>query len=196
MSDRAFVDHYAVLQLSQTADQETVERVYRLLAKRYHPDNVDSGDAEKFREVHAAYEVLMDPALRAEFDRCFESRSRERAQTFDSRSAATSEQEDRRIFDGLLQLLFQARRKNPRGGGLGAVDLERMLGVPCDELEFPTWYLKRKGWIEVLDSGQFAITVEGIDCLMASDRPERQGKLIAERIAGDPASESGAAAAA
>jgi len=196
MSDRAFVDFYGVLQLSQSADSETIERVYRLLAKRYHPDNSESGDAEKFREVHAAYEVLMDPDSRSEFDRSFERHSRERAQTFDHKSAVNSEQTDRRIFDGVLRLLFTARRRNPTGGGLGSVDLERMLGVPCDELEFPTWYLKRKGWIEVLDSGQFAITVEGIDSLMRTGRPLADPRMIAGAISTDRVRKAGKAEAA
>jgi curved DNA-binding protein CbpA len=196
MSDRPFVDHYAVLQLSQSADSETVERVYRLLAKRYHPDNADSGDAEKFREVHAAYEVLMDPERRSDYDEWFKRNSREHSRTFDQRSAATAEASDRRIFDGMLRLLFNARRSDPRGGGLGSVDLERMLGVPAEALEFPAWYLKRKGWIEVLDSGQYAITVEGIDSLMTADRPLRDDRLIARGIGGADESAAGAAAAA
>jgi len=196
MSTRPFVDYYGVLQLSQSADSETIERVYRLLAKRYHPDNSESGDADRFREVHEAYEVLMDPDLRSEFDRSFERQCREHARAFDRQSAVNAEQTDRRIFDGVLRLLFTARRRNPTGGGLGSVDLERMLGVPCDELEFPTWYLKRKGWIEVLDSGQFAITVDGIDSLMASGRPLGDHRLIAGTIPTNTPQEAGEAAAA
>ena len=196
MSTRPFVDFYAVLQLSQSADTETIERVYRLLAKRYHPDNSESGDADRFREVHEAYEVLMDPDLRSEFDRSFERNSREQTRAFDRQSAISAEQTDRRIFDGVLRLLFSARRRNPTGGGLGSVDLERLLGVPCDELEFPTWYLKRKGWIEVLDSGQFAITVEGIDSLMADDRPADDQRLIAGTIPGGTPQNAGESAAA
>jgi len=53
-----FVNHYETLQLSQNADGETIERVYRLLAKRYHPDNKVSGDETRFRAVREAYEVL------------------------------------------------------------------------------------------------------------------------------------------
>ena len=34
MSEQEFVDHYEILQVSQNADSETLERVYRLLAKR------------------------------------------------------------------------------------------------------------------------------------------------------------------
>src|SRR5438105_3187548 len=43
-----FSDHYEALQLSPNADSETVDRVYRILAKRYHPDNQQTGDAARF----------------------------------------------------------------------------------------------------------------------------------------------------
>ena len=39
-----FQDYYEVLQLSPKADQETIDRVYRMLVKRYHPDNQETGN--------------------------------------------------------------------------------------------------------------------------------------------------------
>ena len=42
--------------------------LYRLLAQRWHPDNRETGDVEKFRAVHNAYLVLSDPEKRAQFD--------------------------------------------------------------------------------------------------------------------------------
>ena len=54
-----FVDFYEVLQLSPRATAETIERVYRLLAKRYHPDNTVTGDAARFSEVHET--ILSSP---------------------------------------------------------------------------------------------------------------------------------------
>jgi len=49
------------LQISPSAEPETVHRVYRLLAQRFHPDNKDSGNATRFRLVSEAYRVLSDP---------------------------------------------------------------------------------------------------------------------------------------
>ncbi|MEJ2483938.1 MAG: DnaJ domain-containing protein, partial [Gemmatimonadota bacterium] len=68
MSDKPWVDHYETLQLSPSADPETIERVYRLLAKRYHPDNERSGDFDRFNQVRQAYEVLSDKDKRARYD--------------------------------------------------------------------------------------------------------------------------------
>src|ERR1019366_9497441 len=59
-----FVDYYEVLQISPNADVETVRRVYRMQAQRFHPDNLDSGNGEAFRKISTAYEVLNDPQRR------------------------------------------------------------------------------------------------------------------------------------
>lgn len=178
MADKPFVDYYEILQVGQNADLETIERVFRLLAKRYHPDNLESGDNERFREVHDAFEVLADPELRAEYDVQYDRNKTLQWSIFEQGSAIGGQEEDRRIFRGVLALLYAARRKNPRSGGLGAVDLERMLGVPREHLEFPNWYLKKKGWVEVLDSGQFAITVEGIDKVSSDDLSVPDNRLL------------------
>lgn len=178
MADRPFVDYYEILQVGQNADLETIERVFRLLAKRYHPDNSESGNDERFREVHDAFEVLADAELRAEYDVQYDRNKSLQWSIFEQGSAIGGQEEDRRIFRGVLALLYAARRKNPQSGGLGAVDLERMLGVPREHLEFPNWYLKKKGWVEVLDSGQFAITVEGIDKVSSEELSVPDNRLL------------------
>ena len=51
MDQITFADYYEDLQISPNADLDTIERVYRLLAKRYHPDNQTSGSIEKFERL-------------------------------------------------------------------------------------------------------------------------------------------------
>jgi len=62
------LDCYEVMQLSPNADAETIARVYRLLAARYHPDNRETGDSEKFIRLSEAYQILSDPEKRARYD--------------------------------------------------------------------------------------------------------------------------------
>ena len=59
---------YAVLDVAQDASSVEIKRAFRKLAMRWHPDrNPDDPDAEqRFKEVSAAYELLSDPAQRAE----------------------------------------------------------------------------------------------------------------------------------
>ncbi len=180
MNERPFVDHYETLHLSQNADAETVERVYRMLAKRYHPDNSTSGDADMFRDVQEAYEILLDPERRAEFDVHYDTQRTVQWQIFGQEAAIGGREDDQRIFHGVLSLLYVARRKNPESGGLGVVHLEKMLGVPREHLEFPMWYLKKRGWIEILDTGERAITVDGIDKLNTREMTIADNRLLQE----------------
>ena len=65
-----FKDYYAVLGVAKNASQEEIQRAYRKLARKYHPDiNKTSGAEEKFKDIGEAYEVLKDPDKRAKYDR-------------------------------------------------------------------------------------------------------------------------------
>src|SRR5207247_8441545 len=61
-------DYYEVLQISRNAEVETIHRVYRMMATRFHPDNPRTGNTETFLLLKRAYQVLSDPALRAEYN--------------------------------------------------------------------------------------------------------------------------------
>ena len=161
----AFVDLYETLQLSPAATLEVVERVYRILAKRYHPDNQSTGDALRFSNIQLAYDMLSDPPRRAQYDVQHDAHRSRQWKIFDQESAGDEREEDRRLFHGILSLLYVARRRDPKFGTLGVVTLETMLGCPQQHLEFPIWYLKKRGYIETADNGQFGITVDGVDKL-------------------------------
>jgi DnaJ-class molecular chaperone len=64
-------DYYTVLGVAKDADESEIKRVYRELARKYHPDlNPDSPDAaERFKEINEAYAVLSDRATRGRYDR-------------------------------------------------------------------------------------------------------------------------------
>ena len=62
-------DYYRVLGVPETATDKDVTRAYRRLARELHPDtNRGGGDAQRFGEVTAAYDVLHDPEKRREYD--------------------------------------------------------------------------------------------------------------------------------
>lgn len=188
VSDSPFVDYYEILQLSPKATAEMIERVYRILAKRYHPDNQDTGDAVAFSDVHQAFEVLADSVRRAAYDVKYEENRTLTWKIFKQESASDHRADDRRLFHAILSLLYIARRRDPEAGGLGSVTLENMLGCPQEHLRFPLWYLKQRGWIERLESGYVAITADGVDKLGTDDLALPQNRLIAETSMGHSAS--------
>jgi hypothetical protein len=180
-----FVDYYEALQLSPRATSETIERVYRLLAKRYHPDNAQTGSAERFAEVRDAFEMLANPERRAAYDVRYDEMQGIQWKVFNQDSAEQGRSDDRRVIHAVLSILYVERRRDPARGGLGMVFIERTLGVPEEHLKFPLWYMKQHGWIEILDSGQVAITIEGIDRLGDRDLALREDRLLAESSASD-----------
>jgi len=65
-----FKDYYATLGIAKHASQEEIQRAYRKLARKYHPDiNKTSGAEDKFKDIGEAYEVLKDPDKRTKYDR-------------------------------------------------------------------------------------------------------------------------------
>ncbi len=65
-----FKDYYKTLGVSRDASQEQIQKAYRKLARKYHPDvNKDGGSEAHFKEVGEAGEVLKDPEKRAKYDK-------------------------------------------------------------------------------------------------------------------------------
>src|SRR6266705_2460639 len=113
MDDTENADHYEALQVSPRADHETIQRVFRHLAKRFHPDNADSGDPERFKLVMEAFRVLSHPKTRAKYDTAYEQVRETRWRIFDQETSANDVAADRRIRVAALSLLYTARRNDP-----------------------------------------------------------------------------------
>lgn len=65
-----FKDYYATLGVDKDADQDQIQKAYRKLARKYHPDINKEPEAEaRFKEIGEAYEVLKDPEKRQKYDR-------------------------------------------------------------------------------------------------------------------------------
>src|SRR5436190_22877648 len=65
-----FRDYYEILGVSRTAKEDEIKKIYRKLARKYHPDlNPNNKQSEeKFKEISEAYEVLSDAEKRKRYD--------------------------------------------------------------------------------------------------------------------------------
>jgi len=157
------IDYYEFLQISPHADSETIHRVYRYLASRFHPDNPHSGDTEMFRLLKSAYDVLSDPACRAEYDAARAGNGTHKVPLSTSIDFMDS-------FDGetnrrlaVLAVLYFRRRANPNSPEVSLAEIEKQMGFPRDYLDFTTWYLVKKRYITRADNSDFTLTADGVD---------------------------------
>ena len=163
LADTQAVDYYEFLQISRTADPETIHRVYRFLAGRYHPDNPETGNSEKFSLLRTAYEVLSDPMRRSEYDVACETETPPTAplsQVIDFMDQLEGEL-NRRL--AVLSVLYFRRRTSPYAPEVSLVEIESRMGFPRDYLDFTMWYLTKKGYITKADNSDFTLTAQGVD---------------------------------
>ena len=107
MEDTSFVDYYELLQISPNAEPETIQRVYKMLAQRYHPDNPETGDVDRFLLLNQAFETLADPGLRQSYNAIYEDHRARPIDLFETKEFAVGvHREEGRIarFHGELQL--------------------------------------------------------------------------------------------
>ena len=156
-------EYYEILQVNPVAEPETIHRVYRMLAQRYHPDNQDTGDAKHFATVLEAYKVLSDPEQRAAYDLTREGTLKKRWKISDTAEMAQGREAEKRKREGVLSLLYTTRLMQPHQPTMSIPEIERLLGCPREQLEFSFWYLKESGCIQRSDNGRYAITLNGVD---------------------------------
>ena len=159
-------DYYEVLQISPNAEPETVHRVYRLLAQRFHPDNGESGNETRFREVVEAYRVLSDPEGRAKYDVAHATLKQERWRFASSSARTDNEFESEQLIRlVVLELLYTRRRTEQESPGISFLDLEALTGRAREHLEFTIWYLTQKKLVTRSDGSVLVITVDGVEYL-------------------------------
>jgi curved DNA-binding protein CbpA len=188
--EEPFVDHYEVLQVSVNADTETIQRVYRHLAKRYHPDNQQSGDSARFEQLVKAHGILTSPEQRAAYDVKHQHHLKTRAQLAHEAAGGGYEQ-DRLLRARILSMLYVQRRREVKRPGVGPMDLCEVLACPYEHLEFHLWYLRQRKFVEITENGQMAITVEGCDQVEKDELLIRADRLLTERGQPDVSTASG-----
>lgn len=187
MQTSDFVDYYELMEISPNANEETIERIFRYLGQRLHPDNAETGNDHQFRQLMTAYQTLRDPGRRAAYDVFHRQAQASRSELLYAAQASGDDSQQRHY---LLTIFYGQRRRNMRTPGLGIATLEQMLNCPREVLEFHLWYFQEKRWVKREESGLFAITAEGIDCMESSEyRMVSTGRAITMQPAAEHSAE-------
>jgi hypothetical protein len=158
--------HQEIVQAAAESDPGTLERVYRKLAKQYHPDNQQTGSAEAFLRVREAFAALsaLAPGNNAPAE-----------QIADDAAAGVPgeiifEQRLRRMK--ILALLYRRKSGNCRETGLSPLEISVSTKSSPDDTDFALWYLLNKRAVTCGDSARYEITPEGIDLLEQNAQTE------------------------
>ena len=191
----AFINYYELLQISPNAEWETIQRVFRMLAARYHPDNAQTGDKDKFVLLNQAHAVLANPEARAKYDAELQGHMTEPLSVFTGREFIQGIDGETNRRMGILCLLYNRRRNTPEHAGMSLLQLESLMSMPREHLMFTIWYLREKEWIRQVENSDLVITSLGVDHV-ESNLPSHKVlyNLLKAAESGSAASESGVGA--
>jgi curved DNA-binding protein len=160
--EASFIDYYELMQVSPNADEDTIRRIFRHLAKKCHPDH-PQGNPERFRLLVEAHDILTNPEARSAYDLKYQRFWETKWKLASDASEGRGFSDDNDVRERLLSLYYVQRRSRMQNPGLGEMEAARLMRIPIELVEFHIWYLKEKGWIERLDNGLLAITALGVD---------------------------------
>jgi hypothetical protein len=177
------LNFYELLQVDRDAHPTIIRYAYRFLAAMYHPDNSESGNAEKFRIITEAWRTLSDEGKRAAYDMSLGAKvaaapppgqgagSGANTDNFGKHSlpkipktGISFDEVELRL--AILQILLSQRKKKPLSGGATAkmvMDILDINDIPL--VEFAFWYLREKGLVE-MGERVFMISVKGVDYIV------------------------------
>ncbi len=178
------ISYYELLQVDRDAHPTIIRYAYRFLAAMYHPDNGESGDAEKFRIITEAWRSLSDEGKRAAYDMSLGAKEAKPAGGGGGGSGPSGAPSqfgkdsmpkvpktgiswnEIELRLAILQILLVAKKKRPQTGGATAKMMMDILSIDnVVEIEFALWYLRETNLIEMGDR-MFMISWRGVDYIV------------------------------
>jgi curved DNA-binding protein CbpA len=179
-----FTNWYEVLGVSSAAKADDLTRVFQLLSAKFKPDNKETGDARRFQELKAAYDVLSNPERRKAFDKELKQRQPDTTPLFQTKEFAEDVDAEINRRLAILCLLYRQRKLDPIYPGLSVAQLEEQTLTPREHLEFSFWYLKQKRLALSDDRSVLTILSEGVD-FIEQYLPRENQKTSQPRRGGD-----------
>ena len=108
--------YYSILEIEENATQEEITKAFRRLAKKYHPDNIYTGNKEKFEEVMKAYDILSDLEKRRNYDRSLRGNDTAFGSSSNNQytSYAKTREESERDMDNLMKDILRKYRQSQK----------------------------------------------------------------------------------
>lgn len=161
------LDYYELLQVDRDVHPTIIRYAYRFLAAMYHPDNGETGDANKFRIISEAWRTLSDEGKRAAYDLTLGIKEQHKADQAKPVAPAAAQQfgkdsmpqfpktnltwDELELRIAVLQILLAARRKKVQsGGGSGKTIMDILHIEDVTEVEFALWYLREKAMLNLV----------------------------------------------
>lgn len=176
----AELSYYELLQVDRDAHPTIIRYAYRFLAAMYHPDNAETGNADKFRIISEAWKTLSDDGKRAAYDMSLGVKEQSKSGAIPTQPKPSSQfgrdsipnmfktnltWNEVELRLAILQVLLAARKQRPQTGGASGKMLMDCLNIEgVFEIEYALWYLREKGLIE-MGERMFMITALGVDYL-------------------------------
>ena len=99
-------NYYKILEVDKSASKEVIEKVYKILAKKYHPDLQDESNKQfyenKLKAINEAYDILSDPIKRNQYDSELKAEELKRVEKINNKNI--SDKEFEALFNENLQL--------------------------------------------------------------------------------------------
>ena len=170
-------NYYEILELSANANQDTIERMFRYLATKHHPDS--GGDKDVFSTLLKAFEVLRDPAARTAYDATLQQQKQQNKVLVEHAREAGP---DAAVRHELLHLFYSRRRQANGSPALGSMTIEKEMDLSEEMLNFHLWFFREKGWIKREEDGGLAITATGVERVEAGEmRAKKLARIDAQR---------------
>lgn len=119
-------NYYEILEVNKKASKEIIEKAYRVLVKKYHPDlyvGEKRNDVEqRMRDINEAYRILSDAFLREQYDT--ELEKEERSYQFDRNTQNTMSQKRKNTKNSVQE---ETVRRHKVGTFMGLVDVTKEL---------------------------------------------------------------------
>lgn len=161
-----------MLAVEPRAGTDAIQDAYAKLAKKAKED----GDSDKLEALNQAYEVLIDPVLRREFDKLKGIGEEKGPPKFSGIAFFESLDRDVQLRQALLCILYDRRRTRPFTPSVSVRNLEAMLAATSEEIVLALWYLKARNLAANDDKSSVLITVDGID-MLEKNRPDPAGVM-------------------